>query len=419
MKSSAYCSFVSFSGLAGNGLRTGQRLSTIGMIGMDPSGLDGSSLITSVANAWSVSGADLDSADLASSLFASSLFPYLGLLFFLSRKPTNTPPLANFGFQFLLFFVFATIPAGIIAKTQYGDILANVDWLHGSAEAMLTVTNLLIIFGFRSMREEPVSNTKGGIDVSSLRYVDFLIPTAVALSVLGIPQHAEPSNALSLPTWFVHTSSVIEWVVAMKMVRAHAEVSGNPRWKGMALAMVPSQASGLCACTYHLFYNSVYLGNLVTLQAALTVLGNTTMGLAAYRVFAYARQKERQEKGLVYRSKGLAEVKNALFNKYDDSKGKESAIEGRLNLSWLETVFSMRESEARREQVSRIVRNPVPNTANTVTFSTDLLLKAALLAPIVKYGELYLDFPFDGGGAGSLPLALIFLPAAINALSFL
>ena len=30
------------------------------------------------------------------------------------------------------------------AKLKYGTILANVDWLHGSAESFLTVTNLFI-----------------------------------------------------------------------------------------------------------------------------------------------------------------------------------------------------------------------------------------------------------------------------------
>jgi hypothetical protein len=30
------------------------------------------------------------------------------------------------------------------AKTHYGTALANVDWLHGSAESLLTITNLLI-----------------------------------------------------------------------------------------------------------------------------------------------------------------------------------------------------------------------------------------------------------------------------------
>lgn len=48
------------------------------------------------------------------------------------------------GFYFLLVFVGATIPAGIYCKTVYGTSLANVDWIHGSAESLLTVTNLLL-----------------------------------------------------------------------------------------------------------------------------------------------------------------------------------------------------------------------------------------------------------------------------------
>jgi hypothetical protein len=32
---------------------------------------------------------------------------------------------------------------------------------------------------------------------------------------LALHVHTEPSNALSLPTWAVHTSSVLEWMTAM------------------------------------------------------------------------------------------------------------------------------------------------------------------------------------------------------------
>lgn len=85
-----------------------------------------STLITSIANAWSVNGATLTSTDVAATLFMSSLFPYLAFLYFLSRPETKCPVGVNRGFQFLLVFVFATIPAGIIAKLQYHDILANI-----------------------------------------------------------------------------------------------------------------------------------------------------------------------------------------------------------------------------------------------------------------------------------------------------
>jgi hypothetical protein len=46
-------------------------------------------------------------------------------------------------------FVAVTIPAGIYAKVACGLALANVDWLHGSAESFLTLSNSLIVLGFR------------------------------------------------------------------------------------------------------------------------------------------------------------------------------------------------------------------------------------------------------------------------------
>ena len=82
------------------------------------------------------------------SLFAISLFPYLGFLWFLT-KSKQTPRLALIGFYVLLVFVAVTIPAGIYAKQAYGEELANVDWLHGSAEFFLTLSNILVVLGFR------------------------------------------------------------------------------------------------------------------------------------------------------------------------------------------------------------------------------------------------------------------------------
>jgi Protein of unknown function (DUF3593) len=82
------------------------------------------------------------------SLFAISLFPYLGFLWFLT-KSKQTPRLSLIGFYVLLVFVAVTIPAGIYAKQVYGAELANVDWLHGSAEFFLTLSNILVVLGFR------------------------------------------------------------------------------------------------------------------------------------------------------------------------------------------------------------------------------------------------------------------------------
>jgi hypothetical protein len=35
------------------------------------------------------------------------------------------------------------------AKVHYGTSLSNVDWLHGGAESLLTLTNIFIVMGLR------------------------------------------------------------------------------------------------------------------------------------------------------------------------------------------------------------------------------------------------------------------------------
>ena len=81
-------------------------------------------------------------------LFAISLFPYVGFLWFLTRSK-QAPRLALIGFYLTLVFVGVTIAAAIYAQITYGESLANVDRLHGGAEAFLTLSNILIALGFR------------------------------------------------------------------------------------------------------------------------------------------------------------------------------------------------------------------------------------------------------------------------------
>lgn len=46
---------------------------------------------------------------------------------------------------------------GSTAKVNYGTSLANVDWLHGGAESLLTLTNIFIVLGLRqALREAKV-----------------------------------------------------------------------------------------------------------------------------------------------------------------------------------------------------------------------------------------------------------------------
>ncbi|HEY9648072.1 MAG TPA: DUF3593 domain-containing protein [Chroococcidiopsis sp.] len=95
-------------------------------------------------------------------LFAVSLFPYLGFLWFLTRSG-QTPKLALIGFYMTLVFVAVTIPAGIYAQVAYGESLANVDALHGSAESFLTLSNILVVLGFRQAlrhRQEQQKNAE-------------------------------------------------------------------------------------------------------------------------------------------------------------------------------------------------------------------------------------------------------------------
>jgi hypothetical protein len=81
-------------------------------------------------------------------IFILSLFPYLGFLWLLTRSQ-KAPKLALIGFYCTLLFVGVTIPAGIYTKIVYGTSLSNVDWLHGIAESFLTLSNTLIVLGFR------------------------------------------------------------------------------------------------------------------------------------------------------------------------------------------------------------------------------------------------------------------------------
>ena len=87
---------------------------------------------------------------LAGKLFPLSLPSYAIFLYFLSYKGNNTPKQAMFGFQFLLLFVASTVFTGIVTKGTYSSTLADVDWLHGAAEALLTTTNLYVASGFRN-----------------------------------------------------------------------------------------------------------------------------------------------------------------------------------------------------------------------------------------------------------------------------
>ena len=92
-------------------------------------------------------------------------------------------------------------------------------------------------------------------------------------------------HALSLPTWWIHITSVLEWMAAMLAVQRLARRSGESAWHWLALAMLPALVSAMCACTWHLYDNSSALRGLVVLQAALTALGNGALALATLQLW--------------------------------------------------------------------------------------------------------------------------------------
>lgn len=121
-----------------------------------------------------------------------------------------------------------------------------------------------------------------------------LAPVCVLLRdapALALTIHQEPENALSLPTWVIHISSVVEWAIAMALVWKYAQVTGNPKWKGLTWGMMPLLGGALCACTYHFYYNSPDLDFLVAVQASLTWIGNATCAAAAYRIYKSSEQE--------------------------------------------------------------------------------------------------------------------------------
>ncbi|MGF1512480.1 MAG: DUF2499 domain-containing protein [Elainellaceae cyanobacterium] len=96
-------------------------------------------------------------------------------------------------------------------------------------------------------------------------------------------------HALSIPTWIIHISSVIEWTVAIGLIWIYADVSGDRAWRLLSVAMLPALVSAMCACTWHFFDNPPSLDWLVTLQAAMTVLGNTTLCIAAWWIWRWSK----------------------------------------------------------------------------------------------------------------------------------
>tara|TARA_B100001287_G_scaffold137414_1_gene115689 strand:- start:36 stop:371 length:336 start_codon:yes stop_codon:yes gene_type:complete len=83
-------------------------------------------------------------------LFAASIFPYAIFLFYL-YKIKSVDKYVKTGFSLTVLFVFITIVISIFTLNYYDKTLVEVDFLHGSAEFFLTLSDFVILFGFIRM----------------------------------------------------------------------------------------------------------------------------------------------------------------------------------------------------------------------------------------------------------------------------
>lgn len=164
----------------------------------------------------------------------------------------------------------------------------------------------------------------------------------------------------------------------MGLVWDFSKNTGNEKWKGLTWGMLPLHASGIAACTYHFFYNPSTLQFLVTSQAGLTLLGNITCAIAAYRI-------------AVSNGWTLSEL-----NPLPASNTSPNGIV-------IENAATM----------------PLELTGKDTTDAALAVKLAALTfgtAYVVKYGELGLDIPFEQNGL--IAGAMIAGFPALTALNF-
>ena len=180
-----------------------------------------------------------DAEALAGPFFGGSLFPYIAFIYFLNVEENDTPKGVTVGFASCLSFVFLTIPAAIAAKLMFDVSLADSDWLHGSAESLLTITNLITVIAFRQAlnvktvdqnSQPPQSATSytpmtlllvvltllAGVTAAVPAMADPSVHTPYLGAFMDLPKeivtwgHPEPENALTVATWIIHWSSLVE-----------------------------------------------------------------------------------------------------------------------------------------------------------------------------------------------------------------
>lgn len=353
---------------------------------------------------------------LAGPIFGASLFPYLAFIYFLNVKENQFPKGVTVGFATCLVFVLATIPAAVAAKTLYGVSISDCDWLHGFAESMLVIHNLVIVIAFRQVIRATVKKLPRPASAECyapmVRLVAVLSTVAFSIvlthvmmgskvhtpylgGVMDLPSHlskilsagqnAEPENALSVATWILHIASLIEYPIVMGYVWQWASIVNNPKWKGLTWGLLPLQSSGITACAAHLLYNRVPI--MVPLQAVQTCIGSVTAAIAALRIA---------------RSNGWAP---------SFSLGLKSRT--KLEDDMTAQVITTRTKEPKETKQSSIQGQGLLLVEDDASFFLKLLGISVLASYAIKYGEVFFEFPFKA--ELYVGISLVAVPTMLNA----
>mmetsp|Transcript_2989 Transcript_2989/g.4508 ORF Transcript_2989/g.4508 Transcript_2989/m.4508 type:complete len:514 (-) Transcript_2989:86-1627(-) len=401
-----------------------------------------STLTSAAASVVEAANSDKEAAEaLAGPLFGASLFPYLAFLYFLDFKENDTPKGITVGFATCLLFVFLTIPAAIASQLLYGVSLADCDWLHGSAESMLTITNLITVLSFRQAlrwKEEQQMKDDDGDNVlrmlppppSVVSYAPMIslvcLLTVLAAMTAIVPAlfsvvdthtpylggfldlppdwvssfgnlRTEPENALTVATWIIHLTSLVEFLVAMGFAWKWADVVGNKRWKGITWGLLPLHSSGITACIYHLFYNHIPF--LVPLQAFLTVFGNTTAAYAAYRLAL---------------SNGWKPPPISSFYFWTSSESMETNKDRTATTNEIIAPIELLPKEESPSLIGFEDLGDALSDDTDLSFVVKLFVGCAIASYVIKYAELQVDL-FTSSSSLTLGFLFVFIPSALNA----
>lgn len=85
---------------------------------------------------------------------------------------------------------------------------------------------------------------------------------------------------LSLPTWIIHSATLVEWILAIEITWKYAYVNHYKEIIYLTYPMLIAFASALAACTWHIFNNLPQLEWLVIFQSFSTLFSNIFLLIA-------------------------------------------------------------------------------------------------------------------------------------------